>query len=523
MEYERIHKVQMGVISPTKLRMKLLGARGARKDEGGRNSSRASPTKHEDSKNAMNSLLSQDLEEEGDSAVQTTAASEVSGLEGSGNQASKKDLLLKDKPESIRARNHNSGKSASYQSQPVGNLSTVHPVRSQEEDCNGYDSGHENGSASSFEFHRGERTSQHQVAGPFFRHVPSKWNDAEKWIVNRQAMNQSVIKKGLRNQGGRQMIPNWMRIPETAINQVGETKMVDSSGSSTQNVVEKFSFDPRCSQANAGTNGVSRSREERNHYEGCVSEVPIAETTVIPAIQSVSMRDVGTEMTPIPSQDPSRTGTPLGATTPSLSPMSSMPSTPKRGAPTSTPADATTDGETGLKEKACKTELSEKELQIKTRKEIAALGVQLGKMKIVSWASQAETDPGTPSLKAREMDQLVKAEYVARAAAWEDAEKSKHIARYKREELKIEAWESHQRAKFEAKMREIEAQVERTIALAQDRMLEKTALASQRAEAKRAAAEARRNYQAAKTSQQVEKIRQTGHVPSHHRCCSWFL
>ncbi|KAL9328983.1 hypothetical protein ACSQ67_003986 [Phaseolus vulgaris] len=54
-------------------------------------------------------------------------------------------------------------------------------------------------------------------------------------------------------------------------------------------------------------------------------------TTFIPppsTARSVSMRDMGTEMTPIASQEPSRTGTPVRATTPMRSPNSSRPSTP---------------------------------------------------------------------------------------------------------------------------------------------------------------------------------------------------
>ena len=49
------------------------------------------------------------------------------------------------------------------------------------------------------------------------------------------------------------------------------------------------------------------------------------------ALLSVSMRDMGTEMTPITSQEPSLTATPIQATTPTMnSPVSSASSTPQR-------------------------------------------------------------------------------------------------------------------------------------------------------------------------------------------------
>lgn len=140
-----------------------------------------------------------------------------------------------------------------------------------------------------------------------------------------------------------------------------------------------------------------------------------------------TMRDIGTEMTPIPSQDPSRTGTPLGSTTPH-SPISSLPSTPKRGAPAPSPVHTGTDDEPDSQKN-----LSEKEIQLKTRREIVALGMKLGKMNIASWASKddAEVENTNQSpLKTFDADQQVKKEYEARAAAWEEAEMSKNMARY---------------------------------------------------------------------------------------------
>lgn len=60
--------LQMGVISPSKLRIKLLGTRsGAQKKEGGNSPSRASPSKLEEMEHSKSSLLAEDFEEEGQS------------------------------------------------------------------------------------------------------------------------------------------------------------------------------------------------------------------------------------------------------------------------------------------------------------------------------------------------------------------------------------------------------------------------------------------------------------------------
>lgn len=136
------------------------------------------------------------------------------------------------------------------------------------------------------------------------------------------------------------------------------------------------------------------------------------------------MRDMGTEMTPIASQEPSRTGTPVRATTPTRSPTSSRPSTPG-AAPASSPFRPSNDNLD-----AHTNALSDQELQLKTRREIMALGTKLGKMNIAAWASKDGEDRNASSLlKTDKQDQPNTTVTETRAAAWEDAEKAKHLAR----------------------------------------------------------------------------------------------
>lgn len=143
------------------------------------------------------------------------------------------------------------------------------------------------------------------------------------------------------------------------------------------------------------------------------------------------MRDMGTEMTPVASQEPSRTATPVGATTPLRSPTSSIPSTPRGRAPASTPMEQTGIDELQHPVENSKRDLSEQEIKEKTRREIVALGVQLGKMNIAAWASKDEQGKNTSSAeKNSDTEELERIEYEKRAAAWEEAEKSKHIARF---------------------------------------------------------------------------------------------
>lgn len=133
-------------------------------------------------------------------------------------------------------------------------------------------------------------------------------------------------------------------------------------------------------------------------------------------------------MTPVTSQEPSRTATPVGAITPLRSPTSSIPSTPWREAPALTTMEHGTDDDTQHTSGKSRKELNEQEMKLRTRREIVALGVQLGKISIAAWASNHEKN--TSEVETTDVEELERIEFEKRAAAWEEAEKSKHTARF---------------------------------------------------------------------------------------------
>ncbi|KAG2301700.1 hypothetical protein Bca52824_030351 [Brassica carinata] len=346
--------------------------------------------------------------------------------------------------------------------------------------------------ASLFEFQKDKVTPRMSVRS-FSKPAPSKWDDAQKWIASPTAnrpktghVQAPVSKKG--PSFGRQ---SSMKI----VDEEPDTKRVDVSQAKKETGGHKFVswevdsyLKPVLMVENSATE-VNLSRHD--------SSVATAFAQPPSTARSVSMRDMGTEMTPIASQEPSRNGTPIRATTPIRSPVDSAPSSP---------------GERrGLSDK----ELSEKELQMKTRREIMVLGTQLGKLNIAAWASKEGEDKDASLQTSKSVSE-------ARASAWEEAEKAKHMARFRREEMKIQAWENHQKAKSEAEMRKTEVEVERMKGRAQDRLMNKLAEIERKAEEKRAAAEAKKNRQAAKTEKQAEEIRRTGKVPSLLFSCSSF-
>eukprot|EP00257_Ricinus_communis_P016297 XP_015574435.1 flocculation protein FLO11 isoform X1 [Ricinus communis] len=519
MDYERIEKPPGGGFSPGKLRTMLLGVEKKRKQEEDEFDSaynfRSQPSH----------LHHQTAGSSSDTCKDVDVVSELPDCSTSTTADSMGAQMLAD----ARSKDQSFANSR---------------IRSQDDSSSEYDSGHDTTSVSStsFEFQKTERSTQRVPLAPFSKPAPSKWDDAQKWIASPTATRPKIGQNQV--QGGQGIASRKMgnaaymsrqsstkvvvEVPEQKMVAFEEpdTKCVDSNQSKKESGVQKFvSWEAESHpipdsyakpvlmiENSVGESAISLSRHDSSlAIHSATAFIPAPSTA-----RSVSMRDMGTEMTPIASQEPSRNGTPVRATTPIRSPNSSRPSTPGRDAPASSPINPSNNHLNQTKE------LTEKELQMKTRKEIIALGTQLGKMNIAAWASKEEEDKdASTSLKTLPAEQPTKSVIDTRAAAWEDAEKAKYMARFKREEMKIQAWENHQKAKTEAEMRKIEVEVERMRGRAQDKLMNKLAAARHKAEEKRSAAEVKRSRQAAKTEQQAEYIRRTGRVPSSFSLCSW--
>lgn len=404
-------------------------------------------------------------------------------------------------------------------------------ARNQRDPSLDYDIGYDGMTASPsiFEFQKGERVQQRVPIAPFSKPAPSKWDDAQKWIAsptsNRPKAGQGVGSRKVSRQLSTKVV---VEVPDQKAVAFDEpdTKQIDMNQTKLESwgqklvpweadacpTTESYSKPVLMIENSVGESAINLSRHSSSvAIQSAMTFIPPPSTA-----RSVSMRDMGTEMTPIASQEPSRTGTPVRATTPIRSPTSSRPSTPPRTAPELSLNDPPIDNLDPNRA------LSEKELQMKTRREIMALGTQLGKTNIAAWASKEEEDKdASTSLKNLQAEQQAKGVIEMRATAWEEAEKAKYMARFKREEMKIQAWENHQKAKTEAEMRKIEVEVERMRGRAHDKLMNKLAAARHKAEEKRAAAEAKRNQEAAKTEQQAEYIRRTGRVPSLFSCWNW--
>ncbi|KAJ8429116.1 hypothetical protein Cgig2_016947 [Carnegiea gigantea] len=465
MEYERIERPQRGGgLSPAKLRSMLMGVEKKRRDL-----------------------------EDVDSSC--SLRSQLSGIDDPGCDFSEscKDVdVVREHVECSTSTTADSEGTVSCRfTEPLASSGTRSNDRFEVE----YENGHDNVSmtAATFEFQKTERGSHRVPAARFAKPAPSKWDDAQKWIASpnsnrlKTAQLQSV-------QGGARKVNNLshgVRKPATKIVaevpdgklipfEEPETKMIDSSIAKKANAGQqlmKWESDP-CPLAIL--HGKAAQLIEKSVGE--------------PLARSISMKDMGTEMTPITSQEPSRSGTPVKMKSPMVSPTSSRTSTPTRAHPPGVHAEIQ-----NFSVDVRRKELSEKELHLKTRKEIMELGMQLGKMNITSWASKEDEDTAAASsLKTMAVEQAPRSVVETRAEAWEEAEKAKYMAR----------------------TCGMLVEVERMKAKAQDKLMNKLAAVRHKAEEKRAAAEAKMHEQAAKSEQQAEYIRKTGRIPSKFSCWS---
>ncbi|KAJ4795185.1 Remorin [Rhynchospora pubera] len=331
-----------------------------------------------------------------------------------------------------------------------------------EKTCYSYASSQDSSSTnSSYTNHKSRNNQHHQnkVLNSRTKPTPSKWDDAQKWLVGLSGdRNHGKTKPRNSNADDRRLL--------SSLSQNGR-----NSCSSMEGVFDYSFILP------IGTNGMNMDEGETKKID-CESTVIEASPVVS---RSICLRDMGTEMTPIASKEPSRTGTPLRAVTPVVrSPISSRSSTPGRR-------------QEGQLNGSCPVEMRNGEALAKANGEGGE-----GKG-LEDNGSGEKKDPN--SLESR-------------AIAWDEAERAKYMARYKREEVKIQAWENHEKRRAELEMKRAEVKAERMKARAQEKLANKLAATRRMAEEKRASAEAKLNERAARTSESADYIRRTGHLPS---------
>ncbi|XP_073394151.1 uncharacterized protein [Physcomitrium patens] len=360
---------------------------------------------------------------------------------------------------------------------------------------------------------------QRSNTATLLRPIPSKWDDAEKWLpgsdqisnARTKARSGPMLARMLASQGI--MSKTWKESPcgpqHDRCFVLGQ-RFVVRDGASIKHLTagtggdilrfpanEKEKFKMMVKQYSRPglqpPDGISSSELNGSNLNvGTQVEIPLLET-------SPSTRAVGTSMTPVASVEPSRPGTPARTT---IAPEK-MSVNVQGSSSEYSENDAETTSKYGISEPPRM--LTDKEFQERTRLEIVALGTLLGKTKIAAWAASEENFSPISSTKApSESTDGPGDGFATRAATWEKAEDMKFNSSSQQEEGEVQEWEEHKRAKAEAKLRRVEIKTERMRFYAHEKLSNKLADARHHAETLRLAARTRRAEAASKAANKAE-------------------
>eukprot|EP01018_Ginkgo_biloba_P030086 Gb_32405 [translate_table: standard] len=238
-------------------------------------------------------------------------------------------------------------------------------------------------------------------------------------------------------------------------------------------------------------------------HEKWGSSMKDAATEISP---TVSRRDMATQITPLGSSRTSRCTTPQKNNSPARH---------------NTPARRSASGNNStlnlLELQTCHLA----KLEIQDNPNQPEVITTPGKRVISSWSTrEEEEEESSKCLRYFETGDWKKNIIEARATAWEEAERSKCLARFKREEAKITAWENHQKAKAEAELKKLEVKLEKLRSHSTEKIMNKLSSAHKKAEDMRVTLAANQAEQMAKTFDRAACIRITGHVGTLGACFS---
>ncbi|KAG6390657.1 hypothetical protein SASPL_148395 [Salvia splendens] len=220
------------------------------------------------------------------------------------------------------------------------------------------------------------RSASHHHRTSLGKPTPSKWDDAQKWLVN--------LSRGEKN----------------------PTKASPRNSNADDRRLIALPFPRRTTRVR-----MRRTRRGRMPRVALIS------------LMSICVRDMGTEMTPMASQEPSRTATPIRATTPAArSPVSSGTSTPARG-------------------------------------QNGAMTVENGQPVASPLTGEEKALMAWTCWKIKRMISLVR-RILWKPEQWLGMRPSVPNTW---QEVKIQAWENHQKRKAEMQMRKVEVKAERLI------------------------------------------------------------
>ncbi|KAI4331340.1 hypothetical protein MLD38_029533 [Melastoma candidum] len=372
---------------------------------------------------------------------------------------------------------------------------------------------------------------------PQRRSFPSKWDDAEKWVMGpsggsshsspahplvRTTSNSSILRKQalllaaaeedvLFADKSRVMaedvavskskvdVPNPFGVSPLAS---AEVLLKDKFTDEVQTILPKF----RCSDP---------SSKQGFLFGGTVME-PVKDK----ATDETHRRDIGTEMTPLGSSTNSRCHTPFKSSSPA-----------RHNTPASRSGPLSLDYQDGSGNVHIHTidigQLNECHHLAKLQLGGGGRNHQYDSIPS-NWSSREEEEEEvSKSLRHFENTNggrvcLQKSGSQTRAAAWEEDEQSKCCLRYQREEAKIQAWVNLESAKAEAQSKKLEVKVQKMRSKLEEKLMRKMAVVHRKAEEWRADARRQHTDQLDKTTEQSKKMSGRQHHHHHHGSCGCF-
>ncbi|KAI9093944.1 hypothetical protein K1719_026942 [Acacia pycnantha] len=280
---------------------------------------------------------------------------------------------------------------------------------------------------------------------PIFRfrksNVPSKWDDAEKWVIGSHGSSTASASSKISTS-----CDNVFKVSNIA------EDFLEKSGSTQEKVftaVPSFQLSPATLDHHEFTSPPDMVLKDK-YTEEKGSKLP-------------NFRDIGTEMTPLGSSTTSRCHTPLK----SLSP-----------ARHNTPANRSTTF-TNIKELIQLNECHFAKLQLGTK--FGSIGS--------NWSSrQEEEEEASKSLRHHAYQTQKDDSDSMTTAAWEEEQKAKSCLRYQIEEAKIRAWVNLQRAKAEAESKKLEVKIQKMRWKQEEKVMKRMEVVKRKAEQWREAA-----------------------------------
>ncbi|BAT98229.1 hypothetical protein VIGAN_09186900 [Vigna angularis var. angularis] len=339
---------------------------------------------------------------------------------------------------------------------------------------------------------------------------PSKWDDAEKWLmstschdspahnnINNNTLKVSVSdssKVATRQQcedvGFKQQMENFSeksRVTEERVSKavpnfhwspsLDHQHNTLSAFHGVKDIVLKDKFTDSIEPILPNLRYLEPAKEGflfRNQVGGAMQDA---------CTEVVQHRDIGTEMTPLGSSTTSRCHTPVKISSP-----------PRHNTP------ASRSGPLALASTACTLDVIQLE-------ECHFSKLQLGSQYDIvtsNWSSSEEEEKEIS--KSLRHNGSHKADSDCIAASWEEEEKTKCCLRYQREEAKIQAWVNLQSAKAEARSRKLEVKIQKMRSNLEEKLMKRMSVVHRKAEEWRAEARQQHLEQIQKATEQAQKI-----------------